>query len=162
MQTSVDLQGPFYYSLPLLLGLVGLVVLPLIIYAIYYFIKHKPKKRVKKVKPPKPVKPKPVNVEAVRRDYLNNISTIKAKYDNKEIDERQAYLQLSGAVRNFVHEVTGIDAQNFSLAELKKLNMPKLYELIEQFYKPEFSYEDQTSDINKAFSDARTVVAQWR
>lgn len=162
MQTSVDLQSPFSYSLLLTLILAALVVLPLLIYGIYMLIKHKPKKRPKKVKKPKPVKPKPVNVELVRRDYLNKLSTLKAKHSSGAIDDRTAYIELSSTVRNFVHEVTGIDTQNFTLAELKELNMPKLAILIEKFYRPEFSYEDQTADINQAFTDARTVVSQWR
>ncbi len=162
MQTSVDLQDPFSYSLPLTIALAALVLIPLIAYLIYLFIKNKPKKRAKKVKPPKPVKPKPVNVELERRDCLRLISEIHARHENGKIDDRQAYIELSAAVRNFVHVVRGVDVQNFTLAEIKELNMPRLSILIEQFYRPEFAQEDTVSDIQKAFTDARTVVSQWR
>ena len=162
MQISVELQNPFIYSLLLTIGLIALVVLPLIIAGIIWLIKHKPQKRVKKVKPPKPVKPKPINVELVKRDYLNKIDAIRVKYNEGKIDTRATYLELSSVVRNFVHEVTNIDTQNFSLYELKALNMDELSQLIEQFYRPEFSYEDTTSDINVAFVDARTVVSKWK
>ena len=39
--------------------------------------------------------------------------------------------------------------------------MPNLYNLIKDFYHPEFAYDAGNVDITKSFGDARTVIKEW-
>lgn len=150
--TTVSLQKPFSYSLIILGILIFLVLLPWIIKLIQLIIKHWPKK---KNKPEKKVK----NIAAIKSKYTKKIDKIAA---NESLTDREVYLELSSTVRNFVFEMTGVTAQNFSLREIKSLNMPELYDLIEQFYHPEFAAEEVETDITAAFEGARKVVREWR
>lgn len=60
----------------------------------------------------------------------------------------------------FVFEVTDITTQNYSLSEIKKLNIPILYELIEEYYEPEFA-EQTNGDFDNSINKARRVIEQW-
>lgn len=151
--TTVDLQKPFSYSLIILGILIFLVLLPWIIKLIQFIIKHWPKKKNK------PEKKKVKNIAAIKSKYTKKIDKIAA---NESLSDREVYLELSSTVRNFVFEMTGVTAQNFSLREIKGLNMPELYDLIEQFYHPEFAAEEVETDIAAAIAGARKVVSEWK
>jgi hypothetical protein len=60
----------------------------------------------------------------------------------------------------FVFEVTDIETQNYTLDEIKKLNMPGLYELIEEFYEPEFALKS-VGDFDNSIEKARSVIKKW-
>ena len=60
----------------------------------------------------------------------------------------------------FVFEVTDITTQNYSLTEIKKLNIPHLYELIKEYYEPEFA-DKSVGDFNDAINKARSVISKW-
>jgi len=162
MQTSVDLQKPFEYSILLGLILLGLVLLPLITYGIYKLVNYKPPKREVKKKAEKKVVKVREPLDVLKTRYLQLIDKVEAEYKEQVIDQRESYIRLSSLVRNFVHDVTDIDVQNFTLAEIDKLGMEDLTALIAKFYNPEFSYEDQYTEISMAFADARKVVSSWK
>lgn len=71
-----------------------------------------------------------------------------------------AYQNLSKVIRNFVFEATHIKVQNYTLDDIRKLNMPILYELISEYYNPEFA---NISNGNFIYSieKARGVVERW-
>ena len=151
MPISVDLQDMFSYSLLLTIGLGLLVVLPIIILVIF---KRKPK----------PIKPKVISkmaADQIKSKYLKTINEIETKYKAHEIDDREAYLQLSSAVRGFVQEMTGVRAMNLTLHEISGLGMPSLHNLIAEFYRPEFAFDSEGADTPKSIADARTVVEKW-
>ena len=158
MQTSINLQDPFTYSIIPLIIVIGLAVLET-----WYFIyskKTKEKAKVKenevKVIPERNIK----NIPVIKGKYLNQLDSIEYKYANQMIELRTAYQLISEAIRLFVFEITDITTQNYSLTEIKKLNIPSLYELIEEYYEPEFaskSIGDFSSSINKA----RRVIKEW-
>lgn len=161
MPISVNLQDMFSYSLLLTIGLGLLVVIPIVILLIVKLKGYKLPKRKKKAKP---VQPKPVSKrtsDQIRAYYLKMINEIEKKYNNKEIDDREAYLQLSSAVRGFVQERTGVRAMNLTLHEISGLGMPSLHNLIAEFYRPEFSFESENANTPKSITDARTVVEKW-
>lgn len=159
MQTDVELQNPFSYSFLLTAILIGLAVLPVIIYLIVRLIHFKPAKKPAKPKPA-PVYAKP-NLKTLKQMALAEINRIAAQHDAGEISDREAYVKLSMAVRDFVNRAEENNVSNMTLEEIKKLNLPKLESLIEQFYRPEFSYEGPENNIRRAFEDARTVVSEW-
>ena len=158
MQTSINLQEPFAYSI-----IPVIITICLILIETYYLIytkKKKEKNRIDEVKvkaiPEKNIK----NIPVIKEKYLNQLDTIEYRYTNNMIELRKAYQMISEAVRLFVFEITDITTQNYSLAEIKKLNIPILYELIKEYYEPEFaskSVGDFTTSINKA----RRVINEW-
>ena len=61
----------------------------------------------------------------------------------------------------FVFEITDITTQNYSLSEIKKLNIPILYDLIEEYYEPEFASKPK-GDFEKSIIKARRVINEWK
>lgn len=158
MLTSINLQEPFTYSIIPLIIIISLVGLET-----WYFIHSKTIKQKVKVEENEvkaiPEKNKK-NIPVIKKKYQNQLDTIEHKYTNQMIELREAYQEISEAIRLFVFEITDITTQNYSLAEIKKLNIPSLYELIEEYYEPEFaskSIGDFSSSINKA----RRVINEW-
>ncbi|MBO4242700.1 MAG: hypothetical protein IKT14_06075 [Clostridiales bacterium] len=160
MPTSVSLQHPFSYSLLLTILLIAAVLLPAVILIIMRLkgVKLPEFKKKQKVKKVKYVPKDPASIKA---RYLRMIDDIQNDRAYERIDNRESYLRLSTTVRNFVNELTGSNTQNLTLSEIETLQMPSLYELIKDFYRPEFAYDSGTVDMMKAFGDARTVIREW-
>ena len=158
MQISIDLQEPFTYSIIPLIILISLLLIES-----YYFIylRNKNKKinieekNVKEI-PEKNIK----NIPVIKNKYLNQLDLIENKYTNNKIELRKAYQMISEAIRLFVFEITDITTQNYSLTEIKKLNIPNIYELIAEYYEPEFASKS-VGDFNSAINKARRVIKQW-
>lgn len=154
MQTTVKLQEMFTYSaVPLIVTAVFVV---LITFYLIYLIKIKWKIGLK-VLPERTAR----NKNAIKERYLRELDKIEYKYEKGEITLRKAYQMMSLKVREFVFEAFNINAQNYTLSEIQKLNIPILYELIERYYKPEFSNEyagDFKTDINKT----RGAINKWK
>ena len=158
MQTFINLQEPFTYSLiPLII--VTFVIIAMTCYLIYSK-KTKEKSKVDeneiKVIPEKNIK----NIPVIKSKYLNQLDTIEHKYTNEMIELRKAYQLISEAIRLFVFEITDITTQNYSLKEIKKLNIPDLDELIEEYYEPEFASKS-VGDFNSSINKARRVIKEW-
>lgn len=156
MQTSINMQEPFKYSV---IPLIFVTCLAIVI--ICYLIKtRKNKEKVQeniiKEIPEKNVK----NIPIIKEKYLNQLNSIEYKYKNEMIEIRKAYQLISQLIRMFVFEITDITTQNYSLAEIKKLNIPILYELIEEYYEPEFASKSE-GDIESSINKARRVIEQW-
>ena len=67
---------------------------------------------------------------------------------------------ISENVRLFVFEVTDITTQNYSLMEIKKLNIPNLYETIAEYYEPEFS-KKPSGDFMNSVQKAKEIVQKF-
>lgn len=154
MQTTVELQDMFSYSLivPILIGLVFLSTF------LFFLIRKMPKK----VKEQVPVaKPAPIkNIPMIKAKYDTFLMDIERDYIAGGINEREAFQELSKAIRHFVYDVSGIQVQNYTLTEIGKAKLPGLYELISECYVPEFS-EESKGNVRDAINKARKVIAQW-
>lgn len=158
MQISIDLQEPYTYSIIPLISVISLVLLES-----YYFIylRNKNKKinieenNVKEI-PDKNIK----NIPVIKNKYLNQLDFIENKYTNNKIELRKAYQMISEAIRLFVFEITDITTQNYSLTEIKRLNIPNIYELIAEYYEPEFASKS-IGDFNSSINKARRVINEW-
>ena len=82
-------------------------------------------------------------------------------FNNKVITERVAFQRLSSLIRNFIHETTNIKVQNYTLKEIKLVNMPVLYELVSEYYDPEFAVASDGNFI-KSYNKTRMVIERWR
>ena len=156
MQTSINLQEPFAYSI---LPVFIIILLTAII--IYFFIYLRKKKEVNNLDVVKAIPKNNIkNIPVIKRKYLKQLDEIENKYTNNNIELRKAYQMISEAIRLFVFEVTDITTQNYSLAEIKKINMPVLYELIEEYYEPEFASKS-VGDFKVSINKARRVINEW-
>lgn len=158
MQTSINLQEPFIYSIFSLIFLLCIVAI-----ITYYLIRNKTEKEKNEIIENKikeiPEKNKK-NIPVIKEKYLKQLESIEYKYDNDIIELRKAYQLVSEAIRMFVFEITDITTQNYSLTEIKKLNIPNLYELIEEYYEPEFASKS-IGDFNSSINKARRVINEW-
>lgn len=158
MQTSINLQEPFNYTIIYLLIAIILFV-ALTCYLIYILkIKEKVKVEEKIIKeiPEKNIK----NIPVIKDKYLNQLESVQYRYANNIIELRTAYQLISEAIRMFVFEVTDIKTQNYSLYEIKNLNMPELYNLIREYYEPEFACKSE-GDFESSINKARGVIKEW-
>jgi len=155
MPITVELQEMFSYSFvwAVLAAVLAVVVILLCI----FWDKLIKKKEVTTVS--MPVRNIP-NKNVVKQKYSAMINELEQKCREDKITGRQAHQEISKIVRYFVHELTGIKVQNYTLSEIRNTNMPKLYSMIEQCYAPEFA-PDSTTDIFKTIKKARKVVEEW-
>lgn len=155
MQTSVNLQPPFSYSIyPIIL-----ICLCMILFTIYLLIKrNKQKKRVEdKIKVEEI---KNVDINEIKRKYLEELDVIESQLNTNMIHIRIAYQDISRIIRHFVYEVTNIHVQNYSLKEIKDLDMPMLYELMQEYYVPEFS-KYSYGNVKDSLQKTRKVIEKW-
>ncbi len=158
MQTSINLQEPFAYSI---IPVIVTICLTLIeTHYLIYSRKKKEKDRVDeiivKAIPEKNIK----NIPVIKGKYLNQLDIIEYRYTNNMIELRKAYQMISENIRLFVFEITDITTQNYSLAEIKKLDIPILYELIKEYYEPEFASKS-VGDFEASINKARRVINEW-
>lgn len=158
MQTSIKLQEPFTYSVIFVVIITGFV-LAMTAYLIYINIikkKVKVEKNNLKVIPEKNIK----NVPVIKNKYLEQLNSIEYKYTNNMIDLRKAYQLISESIRMFVFEITDITTQNYSLNEIKRLNIPNLYDLIKEYYEPEFASKS-VGDFEVSIEKSRRIIKEW-
>lgn len=158
MPITVELQDMFWYSvIPVAIAVV--VVVAAGVAGLIYFRKHKKATLVKQVKKPQPVT-KPVNEIQIRDKYCNLIDELEVTYKNGQISNRKAYQKLSELLRQFVFELTGVKVHNFTLEEIKRVNMPNLTRIIDECYAPEFSV-DKEGNIDDTIKKTRMVIKEW-
>lgn len=152
MQNLTELEPPFSYSLyPIII-----VIILLIILTIYFFVAKR--RKLKKLPEAKELNLKDLNI--IKRKYLQKLQEVNNKLENNKLSNRGAYQNISSIVRAFVHEVTDIKVSNYTLKDIKTLNMPILYELVQEYYAPEFS-ENTLGDIKLSLEKTRKVIEQW-
>ena len=62
---------------------------------------------------------------------MKDLDKLSKEVEENKVNSREAYQKLSTIIRYFVYEVTNIKVQNYTLKEIKKINRPILYELIQ-------------------------------
>lgn len=147
MQTSVSLQEPYSFSIVPIIVLV--IIAAALLFVLLFLKKNKEEQPEVKAIPQRNIK----NIPAIKNKHLRELEAIEYQYKNNKLELRKAYQLISENVRLFVFEVTDITTQNYSLMEIKKLNIPNLYETIAEYYEPEFSKKpsgDFINSVNKA------------
>lgn len=104
----------------------------------------------------------PRTADTVRGKYWELINAIEARHDAGTLGVRPAHLELSLAVRTFVHEMTGIKAQRMTLAQLKEAQLPLVADAVERFYPGEFAPGTSHTTVAASAEAARNVVGSWR
>lgn len=158
METSVNLQDPFSYSIwPIVL--MGVVLVFLTIMIVLIIVKRKKKGEDKKTELIQPV-PVKRNEMDLKNEYLKMIETVEKKYQSGELSGRDCYQELSRCVREFVYAITGVKVTTYTLTEIRKSEMPGLEKLITDYYHPEFAKETK-EEVEQAITEAKRVVKTW-
>lgn len=122
MQTSINLQELFSYSIIPLILIIIIFILETI-----YLICIKVRKQNLVVKKQEEIRVIPErnskDIPVIKNKYLKQLDEIEIKYKNNVIEIREVYQLISEAIRMFVFEVTDITTQNYSLKEIKKLSI---------------------------------------
>lgn len=151
---KVDLQEPFSYSFIGLILLILLVVVFIVVLIVRIILKRR--------KTPAVIEYIPVvDIDRVKGKYLKMIDELVVSVNEEKVSNRRAYNDLSGIIRKFTFEATNIDVMKCSLNDIKKLKMPSLTKLVEEYYEPEFSYEG-TGDILSSIDRTKEVILKWK
>ena len=165
MVTTVKLQHPFEYSWWVILIAVVLGALALAA-IIFFIVKAIPYLRKKK-DIPRPAARKiamsPDVILRVKNQYIDRVQALLMSYSQNLIDKREGYQRLSALIREFVHEVTGINVENFTVREVKAFGIKKLDVLMEEYYVPEFAEDEKAKDKDfiKSANRAMGVIKAW-
>ncbi len=150
MQVTVDLRPMFSYSLvPILLIIILMII-------IFIYLRPHKKKDIKKTI----VIPSHKDLAVIKKDYLLKIQKLLDDFNNNKISNRLAYQSLSRLIRNFIYEATNIKVQYYTLQDIAKVNMPVLYELVSEYYDPEFS-KISKGNIVSSIEKTRKVIEKW-
>ena len=151
MQSSVEFRNPFTYTETIITVFLILIVA----IVVFLIVTRKRKKKVEVVVPPKK------DVNSIKKKYLEEIDNLIDDTRNNKINYRTSYTRLSKIIREFIFEVTSINVTSVSLAEVKHLNMPYLYELMKEYYVPEFAHFFK-GDIENSIEKTRGVITKWK
>lgn len=108
-----------------------------------------------------PQGPPPESLAAIKNRYLDDLNALYTDYAETALDDRGCYIALSGLVRGFVSETTGIDVETCTLQEISKMKMPQLTQLVSECYEPEFA--ERTAPVNPAATVKRAahIISRW-
>lgn len=152
MQVTTELNPLFSYSL------IPILILLIIIASILFtYILTSPKN--KKIIIPIKV-PNKEDINTIKNKYLKEINKLIKKIETNSINNRLAYQELSLIIRNFVYEMTNIKVQTYTLQDIKYLNMPYLYELVQEYYNPEFAFNSSGNILN-SINKTKGVIEKW-
>ncbi len=156
---TVELQDN-YSMIPMFL--LVLVIIAAVVFLIIWAAKEKrpQKKPAEKAPVPAPVNPRGRAME-LKRKYDRLLIQLADEYGKNKVSERETYQRLSRLVRDFAFEMTGIKVQNYTLQELRGMNMPKLTALVEECYVPEFAQDNCHGDAKETINKARKVIGEW-
>lgn len=150
---KTQLQDPFSYSI-IPIVFIFIVLLSLTVYLVVTRKKSPKTKKVKVILTPNS------NINNIKEKYLKEITKVENNLENNLISNRKAYQELSMLIRTFVYEVTNINVQSYTLSDIKVLNIQPLYELLKEYYHPEFAFDSQ-SDIKASLNKTREVIVKW-
>ena len=151
MQLSVKLQELFSYSI---LPIIILIII-LFLFSMYFLRKRNKKKETPVIK-----EIDKIDINIIQEKYIIKLEELKKDLEKNKISIREAYQALSELVRYFVYEVTNIEVQNYTLKEIKKLNIPVLYNLIKEYYAPEFA-NISLGNVKESIERTKEVIKKW-
>ncbi len=157
MKTSVELQEPFRY-MPVWLIIAIACVLVCIFLQVFFRLRYKG--MLRKEKELKVVKPRPEALVNKKRRYLRELDRLEQNVASGRISVRDGFQRMSVVIRLFVYEATRIRVQDYTLSEIRTLNMPALTQLVAEYYEPEFA-EYSVTDIRQSLYKTRRVIEAW-
>lgn len=150
MQVQTELRPMFSYSFLIIL------ITALVTILIYILIKYLKKKEIRK----KVIVPSHKDILNIKKKYLLKLQELLNNLNIGKITSRKAYQNLSNIIRNFIHETTNINVQNYTLKEISLVNIPILYELVSEYYNPEFA-KISKGNITLSIEKTKGVIEKW-
>lgn len=150
MQTQIELNEMFSYSFIPIIIIEIILILTLIIFK---FVKEKQKDY-------QIIEPNKKDKEAIKERYLLKINNLIIDVSNNKIKNRDAYQELSSLIRSFTYEMTSIKVQYYTLSDIEKINMPVLYDLVKEYYEPEFA-KNSEGNLLQSIENTRKVIERW-
>lgn len=156
MKTSVKLQAPLsYHLIPLIAA--SIIVACLLLYFIICFVL----KRLKAAQnAPVICQRTPNQIAHIKMKYLNELCKTETDFVNRQISMRSTYQKMSRIIRGFVHEMTGLRVNYFTLQDIRSLGIPALEELIEEYYGPEFA-KYSSADVTASINKTKRIIEGW-
>lgn len=156
MKTSVKLQSPLSYQLMPLIAL-GIIITSLLLYFMICFVL----KRLKAThNAPVICQRTPNQVANIKAKYLRELYKAETDFVNRQISMRNTYQKMSRIIRGFVHEMTGLRVNYFTLQDIRSLGIPALEELIEEYYGPEFA-KYSSADVTASINKTKRIIEGW-
>ena len=149
MQISGEIYEPFTYSWNLFIILIVIVVFIILYFIFDKFLLDKFLKALNKAKVP-----------SLKAIYLRKLENLLNDVMNNRIELRDAYLKLSGIIRNFIKLVSGINITTMSKKEVKALGNHDVGLLMEEYYPPEFSKYSK-GDIVGSINRTMELIRKW-
>ena len=151
--TETDILRPmFSYSI------LPMILISLAILFLFYLLKRKKKE---KKTTPIIMAPPVSDIYTIKAKYRKQIAELIKNTKENQITTRKAYQKLSTIIRNFIFDMTQIKVQNYSLEEIRIVDMPVLTTLVEEYYTPEFARESN-GNIMDSIEKTRQVIERWK
>ena len=144
MEANIELRPLFSYSYTIIIVFIIILILTILFKFLYYKFIYGRKFKDK-----------------IKKKYLKKLDRLERTNYNPKIEIRTVYLNLSAIIRDFIYEMTDIKVQNYTLSDIKKINIPYLGDLISEYYKPEFE-EISSGDMKKSIERTRKVIEGWK
>lgn len=134
----------------------GFALIALLIWAVVvWFLTRRPEEGLDAPMPPQAV-------TRLRQRALGRIDEIEKAVAAGEMPARRGHHELSRTVRGFVAEVSGLEADTMTAADLRRKGPARLAEVIESYYPRQFGVdESERPSIGAGASAARDVVGGW-
>lgn len=164
MDFSVEFQEPMSYVLWPVIAL-GVFLIAAVIYTLirilipYIKKKNEEKKALEAKKVPEEPVYKPT-LDELKQKYLTELFDLENSYKAGKIGDKDTYEKLSLSFRNFVFEATGTPAHKYTLYDIKGLNNPIIFNLVNNYYEPEYS-QSNMGNILESLEFTKEVIAQW-
>ena len=154
MKVTVELQPPMLYMTRwTVIALVCALAAALMIALLVRSIRREPKKAREVVKDA-------AWREKQRRTYAAQLDAVDRKLQSGGVSEREAFQEMSGILRMFVFEMTGIHVHEFTLTEIRKVGIPAMPGLVSSYYKPEFAPRSR-ANAQAALAKTKEVILSW-
>lgn len=168
---TVELQPPFsFWTGWFVCGLV-LLAAAAVLWSVFRWTLRN---RLRDPSSPQIRRPADADMIKIRQRALTELTDLEKEYRDGRISVRETSQRLSGLVRGFVGDVTGIPVQEYTLSDIRRLRMPVLTALVQEYYVPEFADYDETSGRNagrcgitreavlQSLFRTRKAIERWR
>lgn len=164
MSFSVELQKPMSFAVWPIVAL-GCLLLAAVLFVIIrklvenYKKNLAEKKRLEEERKKEPVVVKP-SLQELKNKYLEKIAQLESDFLGGKIESREAYTELSNLFRTFIFDATGTPAHKYTLYDMRGLDRPIVYNLVNNYYAPEFS-KDTKGNILESIEFTKRAVFEW-
>jgi hypothetical protein len=153
MNIQYELQEPFKYSWGLAKILIVVTIILLVAYIVILLSPRFYDKYLSKLF-------RKSRVPSLKVRYVRKLENLLNMVNSNRIINKEAYTILSLYIREFVKKATGINVLSSSKEEIKKLGMPDLSRLMEEYYPPEFA-KYANGNIIGSIERSIEVIKRW-